>query len=405
MRDAAFLFHISLHFLLAKKFSLPAIFMDFRRMRKTLTILLLLYLFITQTFSQSKNGSCTLIVEAEKISSENAVVKLIRLTEEGNFDTFSVINLKQNIINIETKEPFNVNASLLVNNMEIAGTSTFLITHDTIRILFKKFPARSSVTGGENDFANNNRTLLFALPGIITSDPAYSHTFAKQSYSLNIKAIPLKFYYEEYEDKVIEIVATYPNYAYVLRALNSGKERLSLKTLDSCYSLLTDTLRKIKDGRDLRKYIDAAKRNLPGNIMPSFVAWDMQEKQIGSQLIIPKGKYVLLDFWASWCTPCRQQMKQLVNLYPKMDTTKIQIISLSIDEKSADWVEAIKQDQLRWKNYYDPKGITGNISREFNLTYIPQNRLIDAQAKIIAADMTLEDFNQFLKENNLLLRE
>lgn len=354
-------------------------------------------------FSQSQSGRTILLVESENINFNRANVRLKRLKDNGDIDTFSVTSINQKLIVLNTKEPFSCTAELYIKDSLLAATSSILITHDTIRILFKRFPDRSIVTGGENDFINKNRTLLFALPGIITADPNYSYKVTKQSYALNIEAIPLKFYYEEYEEKVIETVTNHANYAYVVRTINSIKERLSLKTLDSCYSLFADTLQKIKDGRELRQYIDAAKRNLPGNTLPYFVALNVEQQRTNSEQIIPKGKYVLLDFWASWCTPCRQQMKQLAKLYPKIDTTKIQIISISIDAKYTEWVEAIKKDQLKWKSYYDPEGWQGSISREFNLTSIPQNRLIDPQGKIIEVDMSINEFSLFLNERKLLL--
>lgn len=180
------------------------------------------------------------------------------------------------------------------------------------------------------------------------------------------------------------------------------KECLSLETLEKCLASLTDTLKKTKIGKEFATYIKNSKNLLPGQQVPTFFVKDFKEIEYKSDTLHSNTKYTIIDFWASWCTPCRVQMKELKKIYSSLDTSKVQIISISIDTDKENWLKACKEEDILWKSYYDSGGWYGEVSKKFNLTYIPQNRIIGLSGKIVAFDLGMEELHSFLEGKNLL---
>ncbi|MEM9981617.1 MAG: TlpA disulfide reductase family protein [Bacteroidota bacterium] len=100
-----------------------------------------------------------------------------------------------------------------------------------------------------------------------------------------------------------------------------------------------------------------------------------------------KGKYVLVDFWASWCRPCRQENPNYVALYQKYKSRDFEIYGVSLDEKKAAWEKTIAKDQLSWVNVSDLKGWNNSAALQYNVTAIPANFLLDSNGKIIAKNL------------------
>ncbi|MDR1055148.1 MAG: AhpC/TSA family protein [Prevotellaceae bacterium] len=131
-----------------------------------------------------------------------------------------------------------------------------------------------------------------------------------------------------------------------------------------------------------------------GKVLPTFslVGKDNKDTTVGE---INKGKkYTLVDFWASWCGPCRNEIPNLKKLYEKYSSKGFEIISISIDKKEADWEKALKEENLTWPNFLDTKG----ASDAFNLKSIPAMFLVDNKGIIIAEKIRGEELETKLAE-------
>jgi thiol-disulfide isomerase/thioredoxin len=106
-----------------------------------------------------------------------------------------------------------------------------------------------------------------------------------------------------------------------------------------------------------------------------------------------KGKYVLVDFWASWCVPCRAENPYLLKAYNELKSKNFEIVGVSLDDKKSAWLQAVAYDQMPWTQVSDVKGFKTEVALRFGITAIPQNVLLDPQGKVIAKDLRGADVN------------
>ncbi|TDQ75434.1 TlpA disulfide reductase family protein [Sphingobacterium yanglingense] len=103
--------------------------------------------------------------------------------------------------------------------------------------------------------------------------------------------------------------------------------------------------------------------------------------------LVPKGEYCMLEFWASWCGPCRGEIPHLVKINEKYKDAGFKIISISIDEKDAQWRKAMEEEKMTWTQLNDPNGFNGEITKAYNIQGIPFAILLDPEGRIVDFNM------------------
>ena len=118
----------------------------------------------------------------------------------------------------------------------------------------------------------------------------------------------------------------------------------------------------------------------------------------GLSLTSLRGKYILIDFWASWCGPCRRENPNVVRMYQEYKDKGFDILSVSLDNNKDRWVQAIKQDKMTWHHISDLKGWSSELSKPYGVRGIPYTVLVDPEGKIMATRLRGPALESKLKE-------
>lgn len=197
--------------------------------------------------------------------------------------------------------------------------------------------------------------------------------------------------------KMIEFARANPNSFFSLVALSEAAGSYAdLATAQTLLSNLNKDLLKLDMAKELQQRIDAEHLTAVGKPAPAFTQNDVNNKPLS--LADLKGKVVLLDFWASWCSPCRAENPNMLKQYKIYKDKGFEILSVSLDSKKEPWVEAIAQDGLPWLHVSDLKGWANAVGRLYGVRGVPACYLIDRDGKIIADNVRGEKLNEKLAE-------
>ena len=158
----------------------------------------------------------------------------------------------------------------------------------------------------------------------------------------------------------------------------------------------------VKQFCDNVKMADSQTQNQPESLSQGSVAPDISLMNPDGKLISLsslRGQYVLLDFWASWCGPCRKENPNVVAAYNEFKNKGFTIYSVSLDDNSDKWQNAIEADHLDWPNHVSElKGWESKVCKPYGINSIPMNFILDKEGRIIASNLRGEDLINTLRE-------
>lgn len=162
------------------------------------------------------------------------------------------------------------------------------------------------------------------------------------------------------------------------------------------YDLLSERNKNTPEGKDLNRRLNNQKVYIKKDA-PNII----QKDSIGKVLKLSDylGKYVLVEFWASWCSPCRAENPHLVKLYERFRNKDFEIFGISLDENRTRWLNAINKDKLVWPNVAEFLNLEKNpAAKAYEVTAIPHNVLIDPEGRIIERNLNGTALEKKLEE-------
>ncbi|RZK21414.1 MAG: AhpC/TSA family protein [Pedobacter sp.] len=329
---------------------------------------------VTANISGLKTGKVIFAYELDDVLSQDSALansdvfsKDILLSESVRCTLTNSINNQMRIFLMEKGSSLNITGDMSkFYELKITGSKENDVLDKLKSSLYAIPGKRPEITGNEEQ--DKEARKKFADKQQILRDSVFAR-FVKANSTQVATAIAI---FDQY--------VTYPN-----RAKASEN-----------YDLLSTEVKSSSYGKRIKTFTDANFNTGVGSNAIDFALADADGKIFGLKDF--KDKYILLDFWASWCGPCRLENPNLIKAYKQYNSKGFTIVGLSMDSSKENWIKAVQQDGLVWKQLNDPKSTNGKTADRYGVKSLPANFLIDANGKIVARNLRGAALEEKLKE-------
>lgn len=276
------------------------------------------------------------------------------------------------------KGEFTITSPNLLSKAKISGSQ---INDDNQKLLAQLLPI--------NEKAKELKAELDAAPTDKKNTPEFQNSMQAKYKQLQLtqKGILKTF-----------ILTNTDSYLSLLILNSVGGPSPDIAELDPLYNSLSDRLKATETAKVFKVALEKARLTAVGVTAPDFTQADVNGVPV--KLSSFKGKYVLIDFWASWCGPCRQENPNVVKAYNKYKNKNFTVLGVSLDrpDGKANWLAAIKNDGLSWTQVSDLKFWQNQAAALYFVSAIPANFLIGPDGKIVAKNLRGDDLESKLEE-------